>query len=221
MKYTSLIVILITSLVFLGCSDTSSSSQNNTPTSNTPLRVACVGDSITKGTGTTNSYPNQLSSMLGDTYSVQNFGNKGSTLIKTGSHPYTNTTEFFSSQDFIPDIVVIMLGTNDMKTQNITEIDRYVSDYKSLIDTYKNLSTQPIVYISYPPPSYGNLVGITNNKIANILLPKIQEVSQANNVTIIDAYNPLLNKKSLFPDTLHPNNEGARIIADTVARAIR
>jgi lysophospholipase L1-like esterase len=90
-----------------------------------------------------------------------------------------------------------------------------------LINGYKNLSSKPTVYICSPPPSYGNFAGITNANIVNILLPKIKAVSDANNVTIIDVYSSLVDKKSLFPDTLHPNNTGAQIIANTVASAIQ
>jgi len=222
MKNITFTLLLMGSLVLMGCGETSST--NTTETSNEPIRVACVGDSITQGVGTSSpaefSYPSQLSSILGAGWTVGNFGKSRATLIETGDHPYTNTTEFISSQDFNPNIVVIMLGTNDLKPDNIVEMDRYISDYTTLINTYKSLTSKPKVYVAYPPPSYGNLAGISNNSIVNILLPKIQIVSQANNVSIINVYNALLNKGALFPDTLHPNNEGAKIIADTVEKAI-
>jgi hypothetical protein len=41
-----------------------------------PLRVACVGDSITEGS----DYPVELRLLLGHNYSVANFGIKGSTV---------------------------------------------------------------------------------------------------------------------------------------------
>ena len=224
MKYIKLLVILTLSIVLTACGSSSDNS-SSIPEQNTPIRVACVGDSITQGIGISNpaenSYPAQLSNNLGEGWEVGNFGRSGATLIETGDRPYTDTDQFIPSHDFNPNIVVIMLGTNDIKHENITEIDRYISDYKTLIDGYKNLSSKPIVYICYPPPSYGSFAGITNANILNVLLPKIQSVSNANNVAIIDNYNPLTNKASLFPDTLHPNNEGAKIIADTVASSIQ
>jgi len=223
MKNTSLIVLLISSLILIGCGETSTKSDTS-KVDTEPMRVACVGDSITQGLGTSNptefSYPSQLATRLGKSWSVGNFGKSRATLIETGDFPYTNTTQFIDSQDFNPHIVIIMLGTNDVKTKNILEIDRYISDYTALINSYKNLSSNPRIYVAYPTPSYGNLAGITNDKIVNVLLPKIQVVSQANNVSIINVYNALLDKKALFPDTLHPNDEGAKIIADTVKRAI-
>jgi acyl-CoA thioesterase-1 len=235
MKKLTLTLLLLATLSLVGCGS-STSSNTSTTEGNTSsatadatdaqssIRVACVGDSITEGVGTSSpssdSYPAQLSTRLGDGWEVGNFGKSGATLIETGDFPYSDTAQFVSSQDFNPNIVVIMLGTNDMKPANVVEIDRFISDYTALINSYKALPSSPKVYVAFPPPSYGDIAGITDNKITNLLLPKIQIVSQANNVPIINIYNALQNKSSLFPDTLHPNNEGARIIATTVERAI-
>jgi small GTP-binding protein len=51
-------------------------------TSENPIRVACIGDSITWGYGTSApmySYPSNLGRILGDRYSVHNFGEDGVT----------------------------------------------------------------------------------------------------------------------------------------------
>ena len=57
-----------------------------------PKRVACVGDSITYGSGIkgreTKSYPAQLAGMLGEDYVVKNFGVSGATMLKKGDKPY-------------------------------------------------------------------------------------------------------------------------------------
>ena len=51
-----------------------------------PLRVACVGDSITYGHGIRDrehdTYPAILDSLLGDKFDVQNFGVSGTTTLK-------------------------------------------------------------------------------------------------------------------------------------------
>ena len=50
-----------------------------------PVRVACVGNSITYGAGIANrqqnSYPAQLQYYLGADYEVRNFGVSGTTLL--------------------------------------------------------------------------------------------------------------------------------------------
>ena len=63
-----------------------------------PIRVACVGNSITYGTGiedrARDSYPSQLQRMLGDKYVVGNFGKPGATLLYHGHRPYVVQKEF-------------------------------------------------------------------------------------------------------------------------------
>ena len=55
-----------------------------------PIKVACVGDSITQGSGAQKgkSYPAQLQGLLGEGYLVGNFGVSGRTLLKKGDFPY-------------------------------------------------------------------------------------------------------------------------------------
>lgn len=226
MKYIKLLLLLLLSTFFISCGN-SSDGGNNTPDipeKSTPLRVACVGDSITEGTGLSNpaqqSYPSQLAGLLGEGWNVQNFGKKSATLMKNGSFPYWSTDQFVSSHDFKPDIVVIMLGTNDAKPTNWVNNSPFISDYTALIESYKNLSSQPLVYICYPPPVYGTVAGITDARIKNEVIPKIAEVASLNGVPVIDIYGALSNKKALFPDLVHPNTEGAGMIAEAVYQVI-
>ena len=87
-----------------------------------PIRVACVGNSITYGAGIpnrdANSYPAQLQAYLGDGYEVRNFGVSGTTASPQGDHPYTATAAWRASRDFAPDVVLLKMGTNDTKPQN-------------------------------------------------------------------------------------------------------
>ncbi|CAA6823669.1 MAG: Unknown protein [uncultured Sulfurovum sp.] len=194
------------------------------PASTDMLRVACIGDSITEGFAlsdpTTQSYPAQLQTFIGDTVEVQNFGIKTRTVSRAGELSYWDTTQYQQSLSYNPDIVVIMLGTNDMQDVNIMYQDDIINDYGDLIASYRALESQPIVYICLPSPSFGIVRGITNARIKNILIPKIKEVSELNNVSVIDVYSLLNNKEELFPDTLHPNVEGARQIAQLVYQTI-
>lgn len=52
------------------------------------IKVACVGNSITYGTGlsdrATQSYPVKLQKLLGERYEVENFGKPGATLLNQG-----------------------------------------------------------------------------------------------------------------------------------------
>src|SRR5437667_8516331 len=64
----------------------------------TPIRVACIGDSITFGHSIKdpdhNSYPAQLSALLGDKWQVRNFGVNGAAALKKSTHPYNEQTAF-------------------------------------------------------------------------------------------------------------------------------
>lgn len=86
-----------------------------------PIKVACVGDSITYGahsTGGNATYPGQLQLMLDATkganaYNVTNLGNSGKMMLKNSSAPWWGTPQY---EEFVAgtwDIVLIMLGTND------------------------------------------------------------------------------------------------------------
>ena len=55
-----------------------------------PVRVACVGDSITAST----EYPSDLQSLLGPGYVVGNFGVNGSTVLLDSWKPYMDSLNF-------------------------------------------------------------------------------------------------------------------------------
>ena len=87
-----------------------------------PVKIACVGNSITYGSGIKNqfqnSYPGLLSQLLGEGYDVRNFGISARVLLNKGDHPYMHEQKFRDLLAFQPDIVTIKLGTNDSKPWN-------------------------------------------------------------------------------------------------------
>ncbi|MGB0371548.1 MAG: GDSL-type esterase/lipase family protein [Opitutales bacterium] len=187
-------------------------------------RVACVGDSITAGSRIENprenSYPAQLQKHLGDTYAVRNFGVSGSTLLKKGDKPYWEQKKYKAALGFNPEIVVIKLGTNDSKSKNWIHEADYVGDYIELIKRFQNLESKPTVLICYSAPAYSSAHGISGNVIENEIKPKVVEIAQNAGVEIVDLFTALSGSPDLFPDGIHPNVEGAGIIAETVAKQI-
>lgn len=107
----------------------------------TSIKVACLGNSITYGATISNreqnSYPAQLQAYLGTAYEVKNFGVSGTTLLSKGDYPYIHTKEFAEARAFLPQIVLIKLGTNDTKPQNWRYKDSFKKDYQNLIDTIR------------------------------------------------------------------------------------
>ena len=191
------------------------------------VKVACVGDSITAGYALANpwteSYPAQLQALLGSGYAVANFGVSGATLQKQSDYTYWNSWAHTDSQTYAPDIVVIMLGTNDTKSWNWKPAN-FDADYRELIALYKGLPSQPRIFICLSPPAFiPNDFGTTFSPdfIQNTLLPAIRTVADTTaDVTLIDNNTPLLNQPALFTDGLHPSAQGAGVIASTVAAAL-
>ena len=118
-------------------------------------RIACVGDSITRGTFVwrrrANAYPAQLQAMLGDGFCVRNFGVNGHAAQRSADLPYWNSEVFAESASFEPDIVLIMLGTNDSRGDNWKGLDPFRSDYRELALHYRLLESDPTVWLLTPP----------------------------------------------------------------------
>ena len=124
------------------------------------VKVACVGDSITQGSGlpdpAKNAYPGQLQSLLGDRWKVGNFGVSGRTLLKKGDFPYWNEKAYRDALAFAPDVVIIKLGTNDTKPQNWKHEAEFVADYTELVKSFQALESKPRVFVCRPCPVVGN-----------------------------------------------------------------
>lgn len=231
MRITLWVLLLVLTTVFVGCKETSKEGSNELLNSSKiepnagALKVACIGNSITEGDGikdrTNDSYPAQLQQILGAAYHVRNFGVSGRTLLRKGDFPYWNETAFQEAKDFQPDIVVIKLGTNDTKPQNWKYAADFVKDYQIFIDGFQALDSKPTVYLCYPVPAFEVKWGIDNAIITKEVIPKINEIATSKELKIIDLYQALNGKSELFPDAIHPNEAGAKIIAETVASVIR
>lgn len=191
---------------------------------NRPIKIACVGNSITYGAfipnREQNSYPAQLQAYLGNGYEVKNFGVSGRTLLHKGNYPYIQTEEYKESQLFQPDIVLIKLGTNDTKPENWKYKDEFMDNYQDLIDTYRNLESHPRVILITPIRCFlpeGNTI---NGKIIeNEVRPMVEELAWKNKLGIINLANLFGDKweEYLLPDQLHPSSIGAGSMAKKIS----
>lgn len=189
-------------------------------------KVACIGNSVTYGAGIedqTKTYPAQLQTMLGNDYEVRNFGNSGSTLLKKGHKPYWKQKEFTDAIIFAPDVVIIHLGLNDTDPRNWARYrDDFTRDYIALIDTFKSGNPKAEVMICRMTPifhTHSRFKSSTRDWFWQIQ-EAIELVAETQNVKLIDLNTPLHRRPDLLPDALHPNAEGAKIIAETVYKAI-
>jgi len=219
------------------------------------------------------SWPGQLQHLLGPgsgpslTYNIWNFGHSGALasripkdsiayelLAKNGKKPYWDTEEFNASQtcgnwNVAPDIVIIMLGTNDANI--ITWPDKnygegmYASSLKDLVNVYTELGAK--VYIGIPPPAFIDGAYSLIQSVINHKLPKIiQEVaaecgeSKASVVSIHDVFErhcPDITNDTVdcdwisgagegtpptppFNDGVHPNSNGYYAIASRMFQVL-
>ena len=191
------------------------------------VKVAVVGDSITAGVGassTSQNYVSQLQNLLGSRYTVQNFGNSGKTCTTGIGDSYDQTAEYQNSIAFEPDVVTIMLGTNDSKTQ-IWDAAAFERDLRAMIETYQSLDSHPIVLIATSPTTYDD--GDGNWNIRNDVIH--DEVAVIQRKVAADMGCPLIetNEKTLdwtndncLSDGVHPNDAGHALLAQLFAEGI-
>jgi sialate O-acetylesterase len=188
-----------------------------------PIKVACIGNSVTYGYGHANpnetSYPQQLSKLLGDGYKVGNFGKSGATLLNKGHRPYTQQPECKAALEFAPDIAVIHLGLNDTDPRNWPNYkDEFIPDYMALIDTLRDINPAVKVYVCRMTPIFHwhrRFKSGTRDWYWQIQ-STIEDIAKLSQSELIDLQEILYNRPDLMPDALHPNTEGAGLIAQRV-----
>lgn len=189
------------------------------------LKIACIGDSITYGSGVENreqnNYPAQLERMFQGKAEVKNFGVSGATLLRKGDKPYWQEKAFQEATQYQPDIVVIKLGTNDSKPQNWEHGSAFYQDYADMIAHFRKLPSKPKVWIALPVPAYEERWGIREEVIKGKIIPVILKLAKDQKVKFIDLYQALEGKEAYFPDKIHPNGLGAEVIAKTVYQHIK
>ena len=190
------------------------------------IRVSCVGDSLTYGSGVlktrdTDAYPAQLQIKMGTDHLVSNFGLRNATASASGDLPYVESEEYQQSLKSKPDIVVLMLGTNDTKTYNWNASD-YEAGLKELVESYQQLDTKPTVYLMRSPYCYsldGSDVAeydIQPAVVADELGGIVEKVAAETGVEVIDLYGITEGQDELYTDGIHFNAKGYELIADEV-----
>ena len=191
------------------------------------LRVACVGNSVTYGYGLSDrehtAYPVVLQQLLGKGFDVRNFGHSGATLLRHGHRPYTQLPEFRQAMDFKADLVVIHLGLNDTDPRNWPNYgDEFIGDYRALIDSFRVANPQAKIWICLMTPIFHRHPRFQSGTRDwhEAIQKTIRQIAATADVGLIDLHTPLYSHPELFPDALHPNAEGAAILARTVCSAI-
>ena len=189
------------------------------------IRVACIGNSITDGSGIFMrdlfGYPAQLQQKLGSKYYVKNFGVGARTMLNHGDYPYMKEQAWRDALGFQPDIAIIKLGTNDSKPKNWKFGQEFRHDMQQMIDSLKALPSHPQIYLATPIPACSELGTILDPVIDKDICPIIKELATENKCHLIDLhtlYKP--TEGILQKDGIHPTIKGAGYLADFILENI-
>ena len=191
------------------------------------IRVACIGDSITWGFTIMNrrkySYPSVLQEKLGSDYEVRNFGYNDASARFDADTPYVKKSVFHESLEWNPDIVLLMLGTNDTKTRNWNP-KIFHKDYLKIVESYQKLPSHPRIVLIAPIRIFLRmnipLLGVYPHTMEEGVRPIIREISAEKSLELIDLKD-LFSDSTHMMDGVHPQREGAKMLAEAIYKGIQ
>ena len=185
-------------------------------------KVACVGDSITWGftifNPGKNGYPAVLQQLLGEDFEVRNYGYNDAAARYDAETPYVNKKVYRDSLAWEPDIVILMLGTNDTKPWNWNpEIFR--RDYARLVDSYLALPSHPKVVLVAPIRIFRVIrvpvIALNPDVLEEGVRPAIHAMAEEKGLQLVDLYD-LFDSPRYCRDGIHPQRRGARMLAEAI-----
>ncbi len=187
-------------------------------------KLACVGDSITWGFTIVNrgkySYPAVLQQLLGEGFEVRNFGHNDAAARFDADTPYVCKKAYRDSLAWEPDIVLLMLGTNDTKPWNWNS-GTFREDYLRLVESYLALPSHPRVVLVAPIRIF-KLIPVTilnPDVLEEGVRPAIRDIAAQKGLQLIDLYD-LFDSPRFCRDGVHPQRDGARMLAETLFKSI-
>ena len=89
-----------------------------------------------------------------------------------------------------------------------------------MVASFSKLPSHPRIWICKPTPCFPGNWDIANAAIEAKVIPAIEQVAREAGVGLIDEHAALAGRGDLFKDHVHPNAEGARLIAASVHAAL-
>jgi lysophospholipase L1-like esterase len=199
-----------------------------------PIRVACLGDSITQGAkvnAATESYPAQLQQMLGAGFIVKNLGLGGASMWHGGKPNVFQ--EMPGATAFAPRIAIVMFGINDTRSRDVDYWSHFAPDFENdarkVLDTLLALPAKPAVLLCQPTANFADLPGMPDERKANVAerLPRLVEVRAkiaglakayaARGVVLVDLHAATEKRPELFNvDGVHLTAAGYLLLAETL-----
>lgn len=175
-----------------------------------------MGDSITHAALWTKGYDGIAQTF--EKYLKDEMGRASDTVINTAVSGATTTSTLNNIEQrlekYTPDVVSIMLGTNDAATGGLTA-DIYKKNLETIIEKIRNKNKDAVIILRTPTPMWN-----TGSREANIpqYIAKMKQVADEQNLIYIDQYMELqkafndygwLKKDTvLFGNNLHPGANG-------------
>ena len=189
-------------------------------------RIACVGDSLTYGHSWHNeSYPVYLQERFGSGVMVENFGVNGAAVTNRGDSSfrlkYDTLAEYRESLAFSPEVVLIMLGSNDGYAWQGSE-SSYLSEYEKLVKAYRDNGAESVFVMTAPPTLAGNAFNIPDAVLEESVYPLQCRFARDAHLPLIDVRQAIQAKEggyeSLYRpgDGVHFSVEGANFVASLV-----
>ena len=184
----------------------------------TKTKVACIGDSLTRGylLEDAQSYPAQLQQLLGAQYEVRNFGHTSSYVIDDGPVEYRNTEDYSAAIRYDADILIFMFGSNDVGAYNFTPL-YFQNQYRELIDSFRQTKKNPKIYLIIAPDSHDLHFGLIQQTIQPVM-----SLGQQLPATVINPYYLFLgHPEDYLSDGLHLTGTAYGKLAQLVLRAMQ
>lgn len=214
-------IFIFTILLSVGCSEETEVKDGENHVGD--IRIAAVGDSITAEYTTNAGYPEILDDMLGENYTVLNFGKSNYAAQASSDFPYETSDLFQDSLAFKPHIVIFMLGTNDTKARNWEGPERFKKEYIDLLKNYMRLQNSPRIILVSPPTVFTEPLfkGSIDSNYIPLIRNATAEVAEQYHLEFVDLTTKTKNSPEWFFDGIHPTAEGAKNIAQILYEQIQ
>lgn len=187
------------------------------------LIIFCAGDSLTEG-----GYPPYLRRMMqreGVSVRLANYGRSGDTSGQYLAFLSENEDRLKEER---PDIVLITLGTNDLRTDHdFTSTGDFRRNLLAIIEKFRTFRSRdgriPRIFLStippIPPDDLPNFDQGSARRVDTDINPAVRDIAAESGLPAVDLHSALSDRPDLMPG-VHPSPEGYRLMAETWRRAL-
>lgn len=196
-----------------------------------PATIVCIGDSITHGdTGlgyhASHPWPSTVGTLLGA--NVVSCGHDGASTVDYRTYP-----EWQTAIDALPqaDLVVIGLGTNDVDLEHARDeqtvaevIPRYehlVADVLRHTEQHPSIAVLSVLQFATEEPIFRERFDLATIEVMNhgvdLLNMAYRRMCRRNGWHFIDYAANLNQRRELYGNSIHPNQQGYDVMAHLLA----